>query len=243
MITPTTIAARLAAHLPALPAPTERAQADGGVWYKLSPHVGLTVTPGPDDYVAHIASGRSLGLACDEVASVAATPEAAVADAIRKGDHILAAAALASAQHVHTLSTLLGTSLPTTPLAARERVVCLRKLERALNRATEAAQTSHREALNSQQNAETMIAVDAALPGLTDSAHADRVAILRELAPSGWHKVNGNRVRWLQGAGLVELRKRCIERGSTGTKTITEASITDAGRLALRSLTSQKPTP
>lgn len=240
--TPTTLATILAAHLPALPPPIEHA--DGGVWYKLSPHAGLTVTPGPDDYVAHIASGRSLGLACDEVASVATTPEAAVDNAIRKGDHILAAAALAAAEQARTLAALLGTSLPPEPRKAKERVVHLRKLERALLQAIETARNSHREAVNAHQHAETMINVEAALPGLTGPAHADRVAILRELAPCGWHKVNGNRIRWLQGAGLVDAHKvvTAYDRRNRPTAQHTEASITDAGRAALRALDPQEPT-
>lgn len=235
-----TILATLAHHHPLLPPPIERD--DGGIWYAISVHTLIDVTPTPDGYRAILTGADCLGLARPRVEAEAPTPEAAVAAAIEAGAHILSAAAYASAQQARTLAAILGTSLPTEPAAAQERLDHVRRAWSALRNATEAAEGAYKAAQASKAHAETMLIVEAALPGLTGPAHADRVALLRTLAPSGWHRVNGNHTRWLQSASLVDARRvtTAYDRHSRPTASHTEASLTEAGRLAISAIDAAK---
>lgn len=234
------IATSIAHHHPHFPPPS-MTRSDGSVIYHLR-GASFSVKASPDGFCATLRGGDKLG--CPTVEAIAATPEAAVSAALRDGDHILAAAVLNSADQALVLLTVLGTSLPATPSAAEKRVDHARRLVNSLRTATEAAQANFSAAQAAKRHAETMINVEAALPGLTGPAHADRVAVLRALAPSGWHKVNGNRIRWLVGAGLVDAHKvvTAYDRNSRPTASFTQASITDAGRAALRALDPQEPT-
>lgn len=240
MTTPTTLAATLAHHHPLLPPPIPRD--DGGIWYAIGVHTLIDLTPTPDGYRAILTGADCLGLARRTVEATAATPEAAIAAALQAGDHILAAAALAAVDQARTMAALLGASLPTTLPAAKERADHTRRIWSALRNATEIAEAAYKAAQSVKQHAGAMYIVEAALPGLTGPAYADRVAILRSLAPSGWHKVNGNRIRWLQGAGLVDAHKvtTAYDRHNRPTAQHTEASITEAGRLALRTIDAAK---
>lgn len=241
---PTTIAARLAAHLPALPHPAQ--EPNGWLTYTIGPYVCLTVAPHHSGYRAILTGADCLRLARPEVEAVTDAPEVAVDAAIHNGDHILATAALTAAQQAHALAVLLGTSLPTKLPEARDRVDRVRRVWSALLSAAEVAEGACLAAKVAKANAGLLTTVEAALPGLTGPAHADRVAILRTLAGSGWHKINANRIRWLQGAGLVDAHKviTAYDRSGRPTASFTQASITDAGRATLRALTpTPEPTP